>query len=133
MIALARKITGYLITPLIWTIVTIILLCLPGSAFPGDGLFFTIPHFDKVVHVILFGGIVLLWAFYFFFKKLRSSYLQFVIVVIVLSAITLGVCMEYIQLRYVPNRAFDKGDIWANTISSILFGTLFLLRFRAKL
>lgn len=132
MIAIVRKITRYLITPLLWTIITIILLCLPGSSFPGDGLFFTIPHLDKVVHVILFGGIVLLWGFYFLFKSLRSSSLQLVIVIVVLSAITLGICMEFIQLRFIPNRAFDKGDIWANTISSILFGTLFLLGSRTK-
>lgn len=120
-----RKITGYLVTPLIWTIVTIILLCIPGSSFPGDGVFMEIPHADKVVHVILFGGIVVLWNLYFLFRHPASHRLQLTILLIILSAISLGICMEYIQLRFVPNRAFDNGDIIANTVSSVLFGSLF--------
>jgi hypothetical protein len=128
MMAIARKITGSLITPVSWTIITIILLCLPGSSFPGEGVFIKIPHIDKIVHVVLFGGLVLLWGLYFFLKKSKTSHLQPIIVMVILFAIILGICMEYIQLKYVPKRAFDKGDIIANTVSSILFGTLFFFK-----
>ena len=128
MMAVIRKITGSLITPVSWTIITIILLCLPGSSFPGEGVFIKIPHIDKIVHVILFGGMVLLWGVYFFIRKPLTASLQPIIVAVILFSIILGICMEYIQLKYVPKRAFDKGDIIANTVSSILFGTLFLFR-----
>ena len=128
MMAVVRKITGSLVTPISWTIITIILLCLPGSSFPGKGVFIKIPHIDKIVHVILFGGMVVLWGVYFFLRKPRTSNFQPIIVVVILFAIILGICMEYIQLKYVPKRAFDRGDIIANTVSSILFGTLFFFR-----
>jgi FtsH-binding integral membrane protein len=128
MIALVKKITVFLVTPVAWTILTIILLCLPGSSFPGDGVFIKIPHVDKVVHVILFGGMVVLWGLYFSLKKPEISNLRMTIILTVVLTIILGICLEYIQLRYVPNRAFDKGDIVANTVSAILFGTLFFFR-----
>jgi hypothetical protein len=126
MMAFVKKITSTLITPLLWTILTIVLLCLPGSSLPGEGVFVEIPHIDKVVHVILFGGIVVLWSLYF--NGPKTSNLQLAIILTVLFTIILGICMEYIQLKYVPSRAFDMGDIMANTISSIIFGSFFLLK-----
>jgi VanZ family protein len=137
MLPFLKKISASLITPISWTLVTIILLCIPGSSFPGEGFLFKIPHFDKVVHVILFGGMVVLWAFYFFLKNPQMQHWHLTIATIVLLAITIGVCMEHVQLRFVPNRAFDKGDIIANTISSLIFGTMFMfkdhaIKFRRK-
>jgi VanZ family protein len=125
MLGVVRKISGYLITPVVWTLLTVTLLCLPGSSFPGERIFFEIPHIDKVVHVILFGGLVILWTQYFYLRKRQSSDFLLTIFIIVLAAIFLGVCMEYIQLRYIPKRAFDKGDIIANTVSSIVVGGIF--------
>lgn len=127
MLDLVQKISGYLITPLIWTCMTVTLLCLPGESLPGEGFFINIPHIDKIVHVILFGGVVTLWALYFYLRKHQNKHFLHTLVLIVLSTIFLGVSMEYIQLRYVPNRAFDKGDIIANTVSSIVSGGIFFL------
>ena len=65
---IVRKLTSSLSIPLGWTVLTIVLLCLPGSAFPGGG-FFNIPHLDKVIHVILFGGVTIFWCLYFMQKR----------------------------------------------------------------
>jgi VanZ family protein len=119
MAALLRKICSNLFVPLGWTIFTIILLCLPGSTIPGDGLF-SIPHLDKVAHVILFGGIVLFWGFYKQTYRQTGRQWQRIIVTITFLNIVLGIVLEYLQLYYIPNRSFDIGDIVADAAASIL-------------
>ncbi|HEX4851806.1 MAG TPA: hypothetical protein VFV08_13410, partial [Puia sp.] len=42
-----------------WSLIIFILLALPGSMFPKEQSF-TIPNFDKIVHIGLFAGFVLL-------------------------------------------------------------------------
>lgn len=131
--AVFRKLTSYLVIPLGWTIITIILLCLPGSAFPSQGVFgLDIPHLDKVIHVILFGTMVVLWCMYFLQKVNISSRARKIIVFISFATIVLGICMEFIQLNFVPNRAFDIGDIWANSLSAIGVGSFFLWKQQSK-
>jgi hypothetical protein len=126
MLAFFRKLTSSVFIPLGWTLLTIILLCLPGSAFPSKGLFdLDIPHLDKVVHVILFGGVTLFWCLYFLRKSPSDKSWRFIVFTIALSAIALGICMEYVQFNYIPNRAFDTGDIIANSLSAIIFGIFF--------
>ncbi|MBC7829867.1 MAG: VanZ family protein [Chitinophagaceae bacterium] len=127
MLALLKKLTSHIIIPISWTLFTIILLCLPGSTFPGGG-FFNIPHLDKVVHVILFGGIVIFWSLYYLQKNTIMKNWHTTVVCIGICAITLGICMEYIQFNYIPNRAFDKGDIIANSVSAIVFGLFFYFK-----
>ena len=120
---LVRKLTSSLAIPLGWTLFTIVLLCLPGSAFPGGGIF-DIPHFDKVIHVILFGGITIFWSLYFLQKSGIKNW-RLTVIVIALSTIALGICMEFIQFYFVVNRAFDVGDIIANTLSTLVFAVFF--------
>jgi hypothetical protein len=119
MAAFLAKICSRLFLPISWTIFTFILLCLPGSAIPGDGLF-SIPHLDKVVHVGLFGGIVLFWGFYEKVYRQTGRPWQLIIVTITLLNIILGIVLEYLQLYYIPNRSFDVGDIIADAVASLL-------------
>jgi len=128
MTPLLKKFTTHIIAALSWTFITIILLCLPGSSFPAEGIFIEIPHLDKIVHVILFGGIVVLWSLYFFYQQQQNSHWKLTVIAIVLFTILLGIFMEYIQYNFIPNRAFDKGDILANTISSLIAGILFYFK-----
>lgn len=127
MLALIKKLTSNILIPVSWTLCTIILLCLPGSAFPGGG-FFDIPNLDKVIHVILFGGMIVFWSLYWFQKNTVSNRWHLIVIFIVLGTIALGICMEFIQFNYIPNRAFDKGDIAANTISALVFGIFFYFK-----
>jgi hypothetical protein len=124
-----RNLTSSILVPIGWTTLTIVLLCLPGSAFPSEGLFnLDIPHLDKVIHVILFGGMIVFWCLYFLAKKDWAKNGRLKVLVIASSAIVLGICLEYIQLNYIPNRSFDRGDILVNSVSSILFGIFFYFR-----
>jgi VanZ family protein len=100
---------------LAWFLITTVLLCLPGSAFPKEHWFDKI-WLDKWIHVGLFALMVFLWckailrgapkralafrriAFYFFLY---------------------GIVMELIQKYFIPNRSFDIGDVIADGIGCI--------------
>src|SRR5215207_3234997 len=96
-----------LIVPLAWTIFTQVLVSIPGKFLTGPGLF-SIPHLDKVAHVILFGGLGLFWNLFFHFKKSSTKYTP-LFILLILSAY--GVAIEYFQVNFIPNRSFDTGDI----------------------
>ncbi len=119
MVALIKRLSSTKIFPVIWTLLTIGLLCLPGKVIPGLGLF-GIKHLDKLAHIVLFGGFVLLWGLYSWErKKLRFDWL-FVLAGITIISIALGIAMEYVQVNFVPNRSFDIWDIWADVVGSVL-------------
>src|SRR5687767_14481762 len=102
MSATLRKLTSSIFIPIAWTLLTVILLCLPGSAFPSKGLFnLDIPHLDKVVHVILFGGVTLFWCLYFLARDPSTKTWRQIVLTVALSAIALGICMEYVQFNYI--------------------------------
>lgn len=127
MVAFIKRLTSHIAIPIAWTLMTIILLCLPGSAFPGGGLF-ELPNLDKVVHIILFGGIVVFWSVYYLGKNVVNTNWRFTVIIIALLTIALGICMEFIQFNYIPHRSFDIGDIIANTITAIIFAAFFYFR-----
>lgn len=124
MVALIRRLSRTKIFPLIWTLLTIGLLCLPGKVIPGLGLF-GVKHLDKLAHIVLFGGFVLLWGLFAWQRKKLKIDWFFVLGGITLISITLGIAMEYIQVNFVPNRSFDVWDIWADVVGSVL--VMFLL------
>jgi len=127
MIPLIRKLTRRKLYPTLWTILTVVLLCLPGSALPSGGLF-SIKHLDKVAHIVLFGGIVLLWGFFLYQRqKFKTRWLELV-VLITAGNIVFGIIMEYIQRDYIPNRSFDVGDILADAAGSIAVMSYLVLR-----
>jgi hypothetical protein len=112
--------------PVIWTLLTIVLLCLPGSDIPGGPTMFEIPYFDKYVHVILFGGITLFWGGYYAFRlQATPAWRKVVLWMAVLSAV-LGIVLEFVQLYWIPDRSFDVFDIMADSTGALL-AALFLL------
>ncbi|WP_420832385.1 VanZ family protein [Paraflavitalea pollutisoli] len=114
--ALLRRLCTRKYLPVIWTLITIVLLCLPGSSIPGDGIqFFEIPHFDKVVHVILFGGIVFFWGAHYANKKPQTGNWTRLVIILTFLSSALGIVLEYVQLYFIPQRSFDPGDILADT------------------
>jgi hypothetical protein len=129
MLSLIRKLSGNLLVPFGWTVITIILLCLPGSDLPHSGFIDSIRNLDKLIHLVLFGGIVVLWGTW---SHLRTSndqeWFKFVCGA-TLATITLGIAMEYVQLYLIPNRDFDKADISADIAGAIAgFGYLIIHR-----
>ena len=125
-----RKISAKKAIPISWTLFTIILLCIPGSVLPGLGLF-GIKYLDKVAHIILFGGIVLLWSGYY---SKNAAFQREILIsgTITILSIGLGIAMEYIQFNLIPNRSFDVGDIVANAAGSIAVYLLFIYERKQK-
>lgn len=106
-----------LLLPLSWTLLTIILLCLPGSVIPGAGIFAT-NNLDKIVHFILFGGIVLLWGLYIRKTHSPALYIRWTLGATLFSII-LGVLLEYVQRYFISNRTFDPRDILADAAGAV--------------
>lgn len=131
MLASFRRLFSYKIFPVCWTVLIIVLLCLPGSMVPGSGIF-SIPNFDKFVHVCLFGGNVLLWGWHYRLALTdMSRYRQIVIAAVVLTVL-LGIGLEYVQKYWIPNRSFDGNDILADLAGAALAGTWLIMGIRRR-
>jgi hypothetical protein len=117
-----KKYFSLLYFPLGWTIVMQILLCLPGDNLPHNDLFDDL-HFDKFVHVVLFGAFVALWCYYLSGRIQVQHQLRKVFFAVFLFAAFNGILIEYIQFYFIPFRSFDNGDIIADLLgSSIAYG-----------
>lgn len=115
---LVRRLSTTVIFPIFWTAFTLTLLCIPGYALPGLGLW-GIKHLDKIAHVILFGGFVLFWGIYAWERTKESRKWQLSLIFVTLVSIGIGVGMEYFQIAYIPNRSFDDWDIVADFVGSV--------------
>ena len=122
-----KKIKPTLIPFIIWFIISIILLTLPGSVLPQENWLGKI-WFDKWVHIGMFAIMVFLatWGFpkkkWNDLKKLRQNFMW-----IALSCLLYGIIMEFVQKYWIPNRSFDGGDIIADAAGCTL-GLLYSLR-----
>lgn len=117
MIPFLRKYFGKIFWPITWTLVIGILLAMPGSMLPNE-THFTIPQFDKIVHISLFGGFVFLWNLYLSSRPIPLSRLLRLFFLIFLLAEAYGIGMEYVQKYYIPGRDFDEADIIADIIGA---------------
>ncbi|MBS1749636.1 MAG: VanZ family protein [Bacteroidetes bacterium] len=106
---------------LIWSVTIFILLIIPGKELPPGP---ELPNFDKIIHIILFGGQVWLWS-YFVKHRTNSPKGIWVFLLIVLLSSLYGIGMEYIQKYFVVNRGFEIGDIAADIIGSVIAFLLF--------
>ncbi|MEN9498075.1 MAG: hypothetical protein RL750_974 [Bacteroidota bacterium] len=114
-----------------WFILSTFLLCMPGSRSPKYNWLLQI-HFDKWVHVGLFGVLVVLacWGFWSRSKSNRSFSTPFALFTGLATAYGIGV--EYLQDGFIPNRSFDLGDIWADAGGALVGGWFSLWRFGKK-
>ncbi len=125
MFGFVRKISSRVFVPAAWTLLTIMLLCLPGSAIP-DVSMYQVPHVDKIVHFLLFGGIPFFWSLYVLPKFSRAESVK-IVIGFCLFSIALGTALEYVQFYFVANRDFEVVDIFADSLGAICFGALVLL------
>jgi VanZ family protein len=130
MIDFLRKYFGKLYIPIAWTLVIGILLALPGKMLPSEAKF-SIPQFDKFVHIGLFGGFVFLWGLYLSAKSTPPKRLLSLLFIIFILSCTYGISMEYVQKYFIPGRDFDLADIIADMIGAGLaygLSNLFFIR-----
>src|SRR5436309_1236128 len=104
---------------LLWSLLTLVLLCLPGSVLPHHGIF-GLPSIDKVAHLGLFGGLVFFWSLYYNYGRRPNILTVRVSWVIVLLSFIFGVIMEFVQRNFIPNRSFDVGDIIADLAGTLI-------------
>jgi VanZ family protein len=99
-------------------IITVILLTLPGSSFPTSH-FFDIPYFDKWVHIGLFGILCFLFSYPITQLTISDTQKKLWFWVILVLCITYGISMEFVQKFWVVNRSFDLMDMVADAIGSV--------------
>lgn len=104
---------------IVWLVISTILFCLPGAAFP-QGKWFHQAGLDKCIHVGLFAILVTLWCWAFWMKKNDPEEMKTWYTRVALSAFIYGVAIEIIQKYFIPNRSFDIGDVVADGIGVIL-------------
>ena len=130
MLGLFLRLLQNIYTPICYTLLVMGLLCLPGTAIPDLGEF-SFEYFDKVVHFALFGMLAFLWSFYFF-KRQPGLSKAAIIIWVILCAILLGICMEFVQFYFVPFRDFDPWDIVANSLGAIVTAMVFVRYYREQ-
>jgi VanZ family protein len=111
-----------------WAFVVFIAISLPGSRLPDSDLL-KLPHFDKLVHTVLFFVLAILLA-YGFFKQGKNTisgrhYFTFTLVL----GIIYGMLTELLQYWLISERHGNLWDFAANIIGTV-FG---LLIFRSLL
>lgn len=129
MIPFLRKYFTKLIFPILWTLVVAALCCMPGSMIPNEGGF-SIPQFDKLVHMGMFGGFAFLWNLYLSKKISDASRLLRLFFLVFILANAYGIGMEFVQKCCVPMRDYDEADIIADMVGAgIAYGlsNIFLL------
>jgi VanZ family protein len=111
---------------IIWGILILILMGLPGHDFP-DTSFIKIPNFDKLVHFGLFFIFVFLllrgFAKQFHFPLLKKYALLFSLLI----GIAYGGLTEILQGTVFIERTCDFYDFLADTVGCVLGMTFFLL------
>ena len=100
-------------------IITVVLLTLPGSSFPNSHLF-DIPFFDKWVHIGMFSTLCFLFTFPIVHFSISDSKKRQWFWIILFSGIIYGVLMEFVQKYWAINRSFDILDMVADSIGSLL-------------
>ncbi|PZP49864.1 MAG: hypothetical protein DI598_06840 [Pseudopedobacter saltans] len=116
MAATNKKLWIYFIPALLWAILIYVLLTLPGKDFE-DSPFEGIPHFDKVVHMGLFGAQVF-WLCLPLAKRYTPK--ASVLLWMTFFTIVFGIVMEYVQKYFTTDRSFDWTDMVADSVGAIL-------------
>jgi VanZ family protein len=99
----------------VWLLITTILLTLPGSTLPSEKWLSDI-EFDKIVHIGLFGVMVVLWCRAFSDIKEKKIGL---FILIAICSFLFGILMEFVQKYFIPGRSYDIMDILADGAGSI--------------
>ena len=102
-----------------WFVLSLVLLCLPGSTIPKYP-WLALIHADKWVHITLFFILCFLFSFPIKRSSLTKNEKLKWFVLITLAGIAYGTLMEFVQDRWIPNRSFEVLDIVADGTGSTL-------------
>lgn len=116
----------FLLPSLGWAMIVLIAVGVPGSHLPGSDLL-NLPHFDKLVHGILFFVFAFLTAYGLYKQDPSTSAHRHYASWTLLAGIVYGIGTELLQYHLIPERHGNLADAAANAVGTI-FG---LLMFRA--
>lgn len=102
------------IPAILWFVVTVVLLCLPGSAIPKNS-WFAVVHADKWVHIALFFTLCFLFARPLRGEDMATGKKETCLILILAGGIVYGTLMEFVQKYWIPNRSFEGADILADS------------------
>ena len=113
-----KKIKPSFVYPILWLIISTLLLTIPGKAFPKENWLEKI-WFDKWVHIGMFAIMVFLWCWAFLRINLNKKKLIKAFILIAVLWLSYGIGMEFVQKYLVVNRSFDSGDIIADGVGCL--------------
>lgn len=84
---------------------------LPGDSVPGHSLF-SIPHFDKIAHMAMYGA----FAFVVLMESSRKTRSGRACLLLLLLLFLISALMELLQATLVPSRGAEWYDLLANLL-----------------
>ena len=105
--------------PLLWLLISTLLLIIPGTAFPKENWLEKI-WFDKWVHTGMFAIMTILWCWAMLKIYAVGPRLRTLFIWIGLLCLFYGIGMEFVQKYFINNRSFDAGDIVADAVGCVL-------------
>ncbi len=113
--------------PFLWFIIICLLSLMPGNKIPHTPIF-TIPHFDKLVHLSFYFILCL-----FLFRPLKNITSKYYIIALFTSVLLSGL-IEVLQNKIAISRHGDVYDLLANITGAVLaFAILQILYFRENI
>lgn len=118
------------IPAIIWLLLVLILIMIPGKQLPESEFLFEI-NFDKFVHVGMFGLLAVLfsWPFYKTTIPKNKKILYFIIIAVLTSAF--GYSTELMQKYWAQGRSYSLMDWLADTggaLGACIFCRIFFTR-----
>ena len=101
-----------------WFIIVLILICLPGKELPGKSWLDEL-YVDKWVHVIMFAGIFIGFAWPYRGLSISPSVKKSYYIRLMLATIIWGLATEFIQKFFISGRSFDLFDWLADSAGAV--------------
>ncbi|WP_114749191.1 VanZ family protein [Pleomorphovibrio marinus] len=117
-----------IIPALFWTAGVLYAILSPGSGIPSLPKF---PGYDKVIHFSMFFGLVFLWNRVWNAQPIKSAFWKIILINYLVFGIILAIFTEYMQM-YVPDRSFDRWDIFANALGGTIGTVIYVFLYRNK-
>jgi len=108
----------YLLPAIIWSFIILWLISIPGSSIP-ETPFLNIPHFDKLVHAIIFAVFAFLVSYGLFMQK-NSVFSRYHYTITLVLGVVFSVVTEWIQLEFVVGRSGEFMDLVADLAGCLL-------------
>jgi VanZ family protein len=112
---------------ILWFLIVLVLMCLPGDDLPHTNNWFKQIYGDKIIHIGCFGLMVLLFIYPLSILAISQLKKWHYFIRITLAAIVWGLTTELIQKYFVPGRSFDWFD-WAADSAGALSALWFCYR-----